>query len=48
MYNVVYTYYNYPRQNKSFNTYAAAKGFYNRIVRSPGVRRAELVIEELA
>lgn len=48
MYTVVYTYYNYPRQSKSFDTYAAAKGFYNRITRSPGVRRTELIIEELA
>ena len=46
MYTVVYTYYNYPRQSKSFDTYVAAKGFYNRVTRSPGVRRIELVIAE--
>lgn len=46
MYTVVYTYYNYPRQSKSFDSYAAAKGFLNRITRSPGVRRSELIIAE--
>jgi hypothetical protein len=45
MYTVTYSYYNYARQSKSFDTYIAAKGFYNRISRSTGVRRAELVIQ---
>lgn len=45
MYTVTYSYYNYPSQRKAFDTYAAAKGFLNRITRSTGVRRAELVIQ---
>jgi hypothetical protein len=45
MYTVTYTYYNYSPQSKAFATYAAAKGFMNRITRSPGVRRAELIIQ---
>ena len=48
MYIVNYGYYNYARQSKTFDTYNAAKGFLNRIVRSPGVRRAELVIQDSA
>jgi hypothetical protein len=44
MYTVTYTYYNYSPQSKVFDSYAAAKGFYKRITRSAGVRRAELII----
>ncbi len=45
MFTVPYSYYNYARQSKSFDNYVAAKGFFNRISRSNGVRRAELIIE---
>ena len=45
MYSVTYTYYNYSPQSKVFDTYAAARGFLNRITRSAGVRRAELIIQ---
>ena len=45
MYSVTYTYYNYSPQSKVFDTYAAARGFFNRIQRSTGVRRAELIIQ---
>lgn len=44
MYSVSYVYYNYPTNTKSFDTYAAARGFFNRITRSPGVHSCELVI----
>jgi hypothetical protein len=46
MYTVTYTYYNYGAQSKSFDTYAAARGFLKRITRSSGVRRAELIIAD--
>lgn len=46
MYTVTYSYYNYPSQSRSFDSYVAAKGFQNRITRSPGVRRSELIIAE--
>ena len=45
MYTVTYSYYNYARQTKVFDTYAAARGFHNRITRSPGVRYSELIIQ---
>jgi hypothetical protein len=45
MYTVTYTYYNYTPQTKDFNTYIAAKGFLNRVTKSPGVRKAELIIQ---
>lgn len=44
MYTVSYTYYNYSPQSKTFDTLAAARGFFNRIRRSQGVRRAELIV----
>ena len=40
MYTVTYNYYNYASQSKSFDTYVAAKGFFNRINRDRRVRRA--------
>ena len=43
MYTVEYSYYSYPRLSKSFETYQAAKGFFNRVRRSSGVRVAELI-----
>ena len=43
MYTVEYSYYSYPRLSKSFETYQAAKGFFNRIRRASGVRVAELI-----
>ena len=42
MYIVEYGYYNYPRKTKTFETYAAAKGFFYAIGRQKGVGRAEL------
>lgn len=48
MYTVTYSYYNYPSHSKDFDSYAAAKGFLSRITRSPGVRRAELIIQAQA
>lgn len=42
MYQVEYAYYNYPRKAKSFETYKAARGFFNRIRRATGVKVAEL------
>ena len=46
MYTVTYNYYNYASQSKSFETYMAAKGFFNRINRDRRVRRAELIAPE--
>ena len=46
MYTVTYNYYNYASQSKSFDTYVAAKGFFNRINRDRRVRRAELIAPE--
>jgi hypothetical protein len=46
MYTVTYNYYNYASQSKSFDTYVAAKGFFNRINRDRRVRRVELIAPE--
>jgi hypothetical protein len=46
MYTVTYKYYNYDSQSKSFDTYIAAKGFFNRINRDRRVRRVELIVPE--
>lgn len=42
MFTVEYGYYNYPRKTKTFDTYAAAKGFFYAIARRRGVKRVEL------
>jgi hypothetical protein len=46
MYTVTYSYYNYPIQSKTFDSYSAARGFQQRIQRSTGVRRSELIVPE--
>lgn len=46
MYTVEYGYYNYPRKTKSFDTYAAARGFFNAIGRAAGVKRVELKTQD--
>ena len=46
VYTVTYNYYNYASQSKSFDTYVAAKGFFNRINRDRRVRRVELIAPE--
>ena len=43
MYKVEYTYYNYPKKTKTFETYKAALGFFKRIRMAKGVRIAELI-----
>lgn len=42
MYTVEYGYYNYPRKTKTFETYAAAKGFFYAIGKRNGVKHVEL------
>ena len=42
MYTVEYGFYNYPRKAKTFDTYAAAKGFFYAMSRKNGVKRVEL------
>lgn len=42
MYTVEYGYYNYPRKTKTFDTYAAAKGFFYAMSRKNGVKHVEL------
>jgi hypothetical protein len=44
MYTVTYKYYNYDSLSKSFDTYIAAKGFFNRISRDRRIRRVELIV----
>lgn len=44
MFVVEYGYYNYPRKTKTFDSYVAAKGFFNRMVRVSGVKRIELKV----
>jgi hypothetical protein len=43
MYTVTYGYYNYPKKTRQFDTYGAARGFFNYITRQRGVKRAELI-----
>lgn len=42
MWTVEYGYYNYPRLNKTFESYAMAKKFFNFILKKNGVKRVEL------
>lgn len=43
MYKVEFGYYNYPRKTREFATYAAAKGFFNKMLRNSAVKRIELI-----
>ena len=43
-YTVLYRYFNYAKQQKDFDTYIAAKGFFNRILRDSRVKGAELIV----
>jgi hypothetical protein len=42
MWMVEYSYYNYPRLNKTFKTYESAKKFFYFIQKKNGVKRTEL------
>lgn len=42
MWTVEYSFYNYPRLNKTFESYGAAKKFFYFIGRKSGVKRVEL------
>ena len=46
MYIVEYGYYNYPRKTKAFDSYIAAKGFFNVMIRKTGVKRVELKVND--
>lgn len=46
MYTVSYSYYGKYSHEKSFDTYAAAKGFFNVIGRKNGVKRVELKTQD--
>lgn len=43
MYKVEFGYYNYPRKERTFATYASAKKFFYAILRNPAVKRAEII-----
>lgn len=43
MYKVTYSYYGKYANEKSFDTYAAAKGFFYAMSRKNGVTKAELI-----
>ena len=43
MYKVAYSYYGKYAHEKSFETYAAAKGFFCAMSRKNGVTKAELI-----
>lgn len=42
MFVVNYRYFNYPVKTKKFDTYKAARGFFNRITRDSRVKMTEL------
>ena len=45
MFTVEYRYYNYPMLEKTFDTYAAAKGFFWKISKAKGVKKVNLIGE---
>lgn len=44
MYTVYYRYFNYPVKEQVFETYKAARGFFNRVQRDSRVKYVELKV----